>query len=472
MPVGRVGRQASDAGEGGDSEGGRKHRRRLVEGKAKGRSSRSWFPWGGWSGGATGKVHPVGGGEEREAAGGDEVLDAISPRSRRSSFDYDPDDLAALEMADLGLGEPPPLERTNSMAMALDRQGLTHAAHAEQAQGGGLQGGAVPLTPQVGHRPSNCEAFPEDFGARAASSLGGASGEMGEMGELGGVLGSAAFGDVASVDGDASADGEGSVEGFFSEGSVDGFEGKGPSGASRPRRHFRKTLRPAAAQLEALGLKPGPNTIVFSVHSSLQGRQAVSSTVWLLDPNIRLVISDVDGTITKSDVLGQLMPRVGYDWSHLGVTSLYQQVTSHGYQMVYLTARGIGMAGTTREYLSAVQQGEHTLPAGPCFLSPSRLIECFTREVRRRMPHRVAAPNTWSYSPSHAVLQPLAHGVAAPGTHGCRSSGASPRSSRSHACSTCARSGRRSTAPSTRASATATRTTRPTPRRVCRRRAS
>ena len=92
----------------------------------------------------------------------------------------------------------------------------------------------------------------------------------------------------------------------------------------------------------------------------MQGRQAVSSTVWLLDPNIRLVISDVDGTITKSDVLGQLMPRVGYDWSHLGVTSLYQQVTSHGYQMVYLTARGIGMAGTTREYLSAVQQGEHT----------------------------------------------------------------------------------------------------------------
>ena len=44
------------------------------------------------------------------------------------------------------------------------------------------------------------------------------------------------------------------------------------------------------------------------------------------------------------------------------------------------------MAGTTREYLSAVQQGEHTLPAGPCFLSPSRLIECFTREVRRRPP--------------------------------------------------------------------------------------
>ena len=68
------------------------------------------------------------------------------------------------------------------------------------------------------------------------------------------------------------------------------------------------------------------------------------------------MISDVDGTITKSDVLGHLMPRVGYDWAHLGVTSLYSRITSNGYQMLYLTARGIGMAGTTRDYLASVQQ--------------------------------------------------------------------------------------------------------------------
>ena len=106
----------------------------------------------------------------------------------------------------------------------------------------------------------------------------------------------------------------------------------------------------------------------------------------------QLVVSDVDGTITKSDVLGHLMPRVGYDWSHLGVTSLYSRITDNGYQMMYLTARGIGMAGTTRDYLASIQQGdpaskqESKLPDGPCLLSPSGLIESAIREVILRKP--------------------------------------------------------------------------------------
>jgi len=31
----------------------------------------------------------------------------------------------------------------------------------------------------------------------------------------------------------------------------------------------------------------------------------------------RLVISDIDGTITKSDLLGHVLPRVGWDWCGL-----------------------------------------------------------------------------------------------------------------------------------------------------------
>ena len=81
----------------------------------------------------------------------------------------------------------------------------------------------------------------------------------------------------------------------------------------RRRRHYRKTLRPSPEQLESLALQPGANTIQFSVHSSLQGTQVVTSRLFLHEANAKLVISDVDGTITKSDVLGHLMPRVGYD---------------------------------------------------------------------------------------------------------------------------------------------------------------
>ncbi len=111
----------------------------------------------------------------------------------------------------------------------------------------------------------------------------------------------------------------------------------------------------------------------------------VTSRLYLYDAAAKLVISDVDGTITKSDVLGHILPRVGKDWSHLGVTTLYSRIAANGYHMLYLTARGIGMAGTTRDYLKSVQQeasgDESRLPDGPVLLSPSGLIESLTREV-------------------------------------------------------------------------------------------
>jgi phosphatidate phosphatase LPIN len=56
--------------------------------------------------------------------------------------------------------------------------------------------------------------------------------------------------------------------------------------------------------------------------------------------------------------------------------------------MIYLTARGIGMATTTKEYLKSIRQGgaNLALPDAPVLLSPTRLIESLTREVIRRNP--------------------------------------------------------------------------------------
>ena len=76
------------------------------------------------------------------------------------------------------------------------------------------------------------------------------------------------------------------------------------------------------------------------------------------------------------------MPRVGLDWAHGGVTSLYSQITKQGPRCLLTAAARDGDDDTP----SSVQQGEHTLPIGPCLLSPSRLIESFTREVIRRKP--------------------------------------------------------------------------------------
>ena len=85
-----------------------------------------------------------------------------------------------------------------------------------------------------------------------------------------------------------------------------------------------KTLTPSSSQLESLNLQPGENLITFSVKSRLQGEQKVSGKIFLWDYRTKIVISDVDGTITRSDVMGHVMPRFGHDWSHPGICNLFQ----------------------------------------------------------------------------------------------------------------------------------------------------
>jgi phosphatidate phosphatase LPIN len=77
----------------------------------------------------------------------------------------------------------------------------------------------------------------------------------------------------------------------------------------------------------------------------------VSCDLYLWRPNTRVVISDVDGTITKSDALGHVFYWMGRDWTHDGVAQLYQNIARNGYEILYLTSRAIGQVGATKNYL-------------------------------------------------------------------------------------------------------------------------
>lgn len=144
------------------------------------------------------------------------------------------------------------------------------------------------------------------------------------------------------------------------------------------------SLRPTAEDLGSLDLKPGANTIRFYVESNAV---ELNCRIFLWSRHTKIVISDVDGTITRSDVLGHLLPAVGRDWSQVGVAGLYTQIEKNGYKILYLTARPIGQASQTRTFLRSVTQGSAKLPNGPVLMSPNRLVESFTREVIRRKPH-------------------------------------------------------------------------------------
>jgi len=78
-------------------------------------------------------------------------------------------------------------------------------------------------------------------------------------------------------------------------------------------------------------LKEGKNEIKFTVHSKLQGTCTLTGNIYLWSYKTRIVISDIDGTITKSDVLGHVMPRLGADWSQPAICNLYQKISQNGY---------------------------------------------------------------------------------------------------------------------------------------------
>jgi len=108
--------------------------------------------------------------------------------------------------------------------------------------------------------------------------------------------------------------------------------------------------------------------------------------VYLWSYDDKIVISDIDGTITKSDVLGHVLPIIGRDWAQSGVASLFTKIVNNGYHIVYLSARAIGQASITKDYLASVKQGEVNLPDGPIFLNPTSLVNAFHREVIEKKP--------------------------------------------------------------------------------------
>ncbi|KAL9659452.1 hypothetical protein QQ045_024258 [Rhodiola kirilowii] len=148
-----------------------------------------------------------------------------------------------------------------------------------------------------------------------------------------------------------------------------------------------KTVTPTSEQLASLNLKEGRNDVTFTFSTAMLGDQQVDARIYVWKWNARIVISDVDGTITRSDVLGQVMPLVGVDWSHIGVTQLFSAIKENGYQLLFLSARAISQAYHTRQFLFNLKQNGQPLPDGPVVISPDGLFPSLFREVIRRAPH-------------------------------------------------------------------------------------
>lgn len=151
---------------------------------------------------------------------------------------------------------------------------------------------------------------------------------------------------------------------------------------------YVKSLRLVSDQLKRLQLREGSNDVVFSVTTQYQGTCRCEGTIYLWNWNDKIVISDIDGTITRSDALGHILPTLGKDWTHQGIAKLYHKVSQNGYKFLYCSARAIGMADMTRGYLHWVNEKGTVLPKGPLLLCPSSVFSALHREVIEKKPEK------------------------------------------------------------------------------------
>uniref|UniRef100_A0A8D0CIT3 phosphatidate phosphatase n=1 Tax=Scleropages formosus TaxID=113540 RepID=A0A8D0CIT3_SCLFO len=149
---------------------------------------------------------------------------------------------------------------------------------------------------------------------------------------------------------------------------------------------YRKSLRLSSEQINRLNLREGANKVVFSVTTQYQGTCRCEAAIYLWNWDDKVIISDIDGTITKSDALGHILPQLGKDWTHNGIAKLYHKIHQNGYKFLYCSARAIGMADITKGYLQWVNDRGTVLPKGPVLLAPSSLFSALHREVIEKKP--------------------------------------------------------------------------------------
>jgi len=155
-----------------------------------------------------------------------------------------------------------------------------------------------------------------------------------------------------------------------------------------------RTNSASPSQLAALDLRPGVNSIKYEVTTKSGSTVTTSASIHLINSTARLVVSDIDGTVTKSNVRGIVLPALGIsDWKHEGVVELYSKIADQGYTIMFLTNRAIGQSEMTADYIKSLSEGRFKMPQGPVLLQVESVLGALETELLNGQPevNKIAA---------------------------------------------------------------------------------
>lgn len=172
----------------------------------------------------------------------------------------------------------------------------------------------------------------------------------------------------------------------------------------------KRSFKPPADFFDEIELVTGLNLLTYQFVGNFGLSFTVSSRLFFYpyQKQYRILISDIDGTITKSDVLGHVMPFIYQDWSQMGIAELYTNLSKRGYIIVYLSSRNIGLSQQTVDFLKSIKQGEFQMPEGPVILSSDDFFHAIKREMI------VKNPETFKISVLRDLKQLFEHSLVNP----------------------------------------------------------
>lgn len=148
-----------------------------------------------------------------------------------------------------------------------------------------------------------------------------------------------------------------------------------------------------------------PHRVRYEHRFSYNGEYRLSfveAWLWVWDRSDSLIVSDIDGTITKSDVggiiNGVLGAKLGWKkgYAHPGVCALYNSLLANTprCRILYLTARPLNLINETRSYITELKQPVtatsmtmQTLPDGPVVSDTTNFTSSFRQEMVDKTSH-------------------------------------------------------------------------------------
>ncbi|RYY70306.1 hypothetical protein EON63_22760 [archaeon] len=151
----------------------------------------------------------------------------------------------------------------------------------------------------------------------------------------------------------------------------------------------QSALSPSQTDFSHFRVHMGRNK-VHCIHTP--SGSSIRFDIYLYNLRDNLVVMDIDGTITRSDLTGYIQTvYLGlYSYIHDGIVDfLHTLQTKHHLKFIYLTSRPMGHRKETINFLKGVQRvtgrgGERGLPPGPLFTAKTRLMVALYKEVVTR----------------------------------------------------------------------------------------